>query len=217
MARYTPPTRWTNADEPLTLGFTVESSPIAIFEKRVSDVYVVLRWHYADPVANRLAGTVDNKAGYGSAEAAQNVARQCAGLLAKGVEVTYDPACWTTRSAGLVLRWQQFSDAGYCDRDGGPSGVEADGEPGIASWEVRVAFYRWLEAQVKRRTKRDMRDPRNLVETLRKLGAVPLLSWNERKARYGDDHCGWIATTYEDVLARLPVKPEGERGEALAS
>lgn len=213
MARFTPPTRWSNT-EALTLGFTVTSSPISIFEKRVSDVYVVLRWHYTETVVNRLAGTVDNKAGYGSPEAAQNKARQCVNLLAKGVEVTYDPACWSARNAGLLLRWQQFDAEKYCDRDGGPSGIEADGETGIASWEVRVAFYRWLEAQVTRRTKADMRDPRNLVEALRKMGAIPLLSWDERKVRYGDDHLGWIATTYEDVLARLPVRPESERNAA---
>lgn len=212
MARFTPPIRWSTG-EPLTLGFTVTTTPIAIFDKRVSDVYVVLRWHEAEPVAKRLAGTVDNKAGYGSAEAAQSVARQCAGLLAKGVEVTYDPTHWTPRSAGITLRWQQFNDEGYCTRDNGPSGIEADGENGVASWETRVAFYRWLEANVKRR-KADMRDPRNLVETLRKMGAVPLLPWAERKAHYGDDHCGWIATTYEDVLARLPVRPASERDAA---
>jgi hypothetical protein len=37
------------------------------------------------------------------------------------------------------------------------------------------------------------------------MGAVPLLMWEQRKARYGDDHVGWVATTYEDVLGRLPV------------
>jgi hypothetical protein len=210
MARFTPPLHWSTR-EPLTLGFTLTTSPIAIFEKRVSDVYIVLRWHEAETVASRLAGTVDDKAGYGSPEVAQRVARQCVNLLGKGIEVTYDPTYWAARTAGLVLRWQQFNDEGYCTRDGGPSGVEADGENGIAAWETRVALYRWLEAQVARRTKTDMQDPRNLVEALRKMGAVPLLPWAERKVRYGDDHLGWIATTYEDVLGRLPVEARAEK------
>jgi len=207
MARFKPPTDW-NTNTPLTLGFLLYTTPLSIPSgsglKSVSDVYIVLRWHRAERVADRLDGTVDNKAGYGSPEAAQTVARQCAHLLRQGVDLTYDVCHWGSGSTAVSLRWQQFDGERYCDRDGGPTAVEAEGDEGIASWEGRVAFYRWLEAKTKRGGG-DLRDPRHLVETLRRMGAVPLLTWKQREARYGDDHVGWVATTYEDVLGRLPV------------
>jgi hypothetical protein len=217
MARFKPPTDW-NTNTPLTLGFLLYTTPLSIPSgsglKSVSDVYIVLRWHRAERVADRLAGTVDNKAGYGSPEAAQTVARQCANLLRQGVDVTYDVSHWGTGSTAMTLRWQQFDGERYCDRDGGPTAVESDGDEGIASWEGRVAFYRWLEAQVKRRTEGNLRDPHYLVEALRRMGAVPLLMWEERRRQYGDDHVGWIATTYEDAFSRLPVKPMGAQDAA---
>jgi hypothetical protein len=213
MARFAPPTDW-NSTTPLTLGFMVIVRPLSIPRdtglKSVSDVSVVLRWHRAERVADRLAGTVDNRAGYGSPEVAQRVARECVGLMRQKVEVTYDVAHWTSSGVGLSMRWQQFDDERYCDRDGGPTAVEPDGDEGINGWERRVAFYRWLEAKVKRGGG-DLRDPRHLVETLRRMGAVPLLTWDERRRQYGDDNLGWIATTYEDVLDRLPVEARAEK------
>lgn len=207
MSRFKPPTDW-NTASPLTLGFLVYTRPLTIPRdtglKSVSDVYVVLRWHRTERVADRLAGTIDNRDGYGSPEAAQSVARHCANLLRQGVDTVYEVSHWGSGSTAMTLRWQQYDNERYCDRDGGPTAVESDGDEGIASWEARAVFYRWLEARVKRGGG-DLRDPRHLVETLRRMGAVPLLMWEERRRQYGDDHVGWIATTYEDVLGRLPV------------
>jgi hypothetical protein len=208
MAQKFPARDWDGA--PLVLGFLIHTRPFRVDGKDGMDVSLVLRWHRAEPLAQRLAGTVDNKAGYGSPEAAQRVARQCANLLRQGVETTYDVSSWT--HASVCLRWQQFDDTRYCDRDGGPTAIEADGDESIRGWESRVALYRWLEGQVKRRTKGgSLRDPWHLVEALRRMGAVPLLPWKERTALYGDDHVGWIATTYDDAFSRLPVKPAEAR------
>jgi hypothetical protein len=127
------------------------------------------------------------------------VARSCAALLKAGVTQTYDTMSWSTRTTGVSLSWQQYGSTRYCTYS-----VESLGSrDGIEAWEARVGFVRWLEKVAGG----DMRDPRTLLTALRRKKAVAILPWKERVARYGEGtHSGgWVATSWDDVLASLPV------------
>lgn len=199
MARYAPPaTDWNGT--PYVPTVLVWTTPFSLDGKIFRHVHVDVRWATAEPVAQRLAGTVDNRAGYGTVEGAQRVARTCADLLKAGVNTTYDLASWSARTAGVTLEWQESSCRdGYC----GEPRINASGEENIAAWEVRVGLVRWLERLVGGR----MEDPRDLLLALRQRKAVPLLSWRDRAALYGEFHGGggWVAAEWDTVLASLPV------------
>lgn len=204
MARYTPPTDYdyrTQQSRPMTLTYVVETAPfwISPSDPRREHVHLFIRWALPEDTASVLAGTVDNRDGYGSAQAAQDVGRCAANLLRQGVTTTYNLASWSRDSAGVHLVWQQYDDARYCSSPR----IEACGSDDIDAWETRVKLYRWLE----RLAKGDMRDPRTLINAMHKRGGVALLSWPERTRRYGEHRGsgGWIVEPRADALARLPV------------
>jgi hypothetical protein len=196
MARYAPPTSYCGRDYVLTA--TVHVEPFRIDNRDLKHVVIDVRWATREQVADILAGTVDNRAGYGNVEAAQRVARSCADLLKAGVTQTYDLASWSDRTAGVTLSWQQYDDEQYCSTPR----VLSSGSESIGAWEARVGLVRWLE-----RLAGDMRDPRTLLLALRRKKAVALLPWRERTARYGEGTRGggWVAAGWEEVLASLPV------------
>ena len=198
MARYAPPA--SNYDgTPYLPTVTVHAEPFVIDGRHLQHVVVNVRWATREQVGDILAGTVDNRAGYGTAEAAQRVARDCANLLAHGVTATYNLASWSDATVGVRLAWQQYDDTRYCSA----YRVESSGSDSIGAWEARVGFTRWLEKVAGG----DMRDPRTLLLALRKRKAVALLPWKERTSRYGEAHHGggWVAAGWEEVLASLPV------------
>ena len=202
MARYTPPAA--NYDgNPYVPTVTVHVERFRLDERDLKHVVVNVRWAIREQVADILAGTVDNRAGYGNVEAAQRVARSCADLLKAGVTQTYDLASWSDATSGVTLSWQQYDDARYCS----DFRVESSGSGNIGAWEVRVALVRWLE----RLAGGDMRDPRTLLRSLRKKKAVALLPWKERVRLHGEcSHAGgWVAANWDDVLASLPVTAAG--------
>jgi hypothetical protein len=188
-------------DRPFLLTYTVDTSPFWLDRGRLQHVHVTVRWARRIDVAEVLAGTVDNKAGYGSAEVAQEIARYQAALLRQGITTTYDLASWSRETASVRLSWQQYDDTRYCSRTDVTSG---NGSDDIDAWETRVKLYRWLERLAKGR----MDDPRHLIEALRRKGAVALLPWPERERRYGDHRGpgGWLVQPHEEVLALLPVR-----------
>ena len=198
MARYAPPTRDYSGNS-YGLSVTTHIRPFTLDGRDLQHVVLDIRWATREQVADTLAGTVDNRAGYGDAEAAQRVARSCAALLKAGVTATYDTMSWSTRTTGVSLSWQQYDDSRYCTYS-----VESLGSrDSIDAWEARVGFVRWLERLVGG----DMADPRTLLLALRRKKAVAILPWKERVARYGESsHSGgWVATSWDDVLASLPV------------
>lgn len=198
-----PPTDYdyrTGKSTPKTLTYTVETAPFYLDgSPRREHVHVFIRWALPEDVATILAGTVDNKDGYGSASAAQDVGRCAAGLLRQGVTTTYNLYNWTNESTGLHLQWQQYDDTRYCTE----ARVTGVGDDSIGAWETRVKLYRWLE----KLAKGDLRDPRALLDAMHKRGGVALLSWPERKRRYGEHHGsgGWIVEPHAEALARLPI------------
>ena len=198
-----PPTDYdyrTGKSTPMTLTYSVSTEPFYIGgDPRREHVHVFIRWALPEDVATILAGTVDNKDGYGSASAAQDVGRCAAGLLRQGVTTTYNLYNWSRDSAGLHLQWQQYDDTRYCTEPR----VMACGEDRIEHWETRVKLYRWLE----KLAKGDLRDPRALLDAMHKRGGVALLPWPERKRRYGEHHGsgGWIAQPHTEALACLPI------------
>ena len=197
MARNAPPVR--NYDgKPYLPTVTVHVQPFVIDGRHLQHVIVDVRWATREQVADILAGTVDNRAGYGTEEAAQRVARSCADLLKAGVTTTYELASWSDSTVGASLGWQQYDDTRYCSS----YRVESSGSESIGAWEARVGLVRWLE-----RLAGDMRDPRTLLLALKKRKAVALLPWKARVRLYGDaNHAGgWVATDWDDVLASLPV------------
>lgn len=199
MARYAPPAADYNG-KPFLPTVLVWTTPFYLDGQTLQHVTVDLRWATAESVAERLAGTVDNRAGYGTVEGAQRVARDCANLLRDGVTTTYDLASWSARTAGVTLEWQQSSRRDhYC----GDPRITSSGEEGIAAWEVRVGLVRWLEKLAGGR----MDDPRDLLLALRKRKAVALLSWKERVAKHGECYGGggWVAADWDTVLEALPV------------
>jgi hypothetical protein len=199
LARYAPPAAdySGNAYVPTVLVWT---TPFTFDGQTLQQVMVDLRWATAESVASRLAGTVDNRAGYQTVEAAQRVARTCADLLKAGVTTTYDLASWSDRTAGVTLEWQQSSRRDhYC----GDPRITASGDEGIAAWEARVGLVRWLERLAGGR----LNDPRDLLLALKKRKGVPLLAWKARVAKYGECYGGggWVASDWDTVLASLPV------------
>lgn len=206
-----PPTDYdyrTGETRPLTLTYVVESTPFYLDNVRREHVHVFVRWALPEDVATVLAGTVDNRDGYGSASAAQAVGRSAADLLRQGVKTTYRLAGWSRESAGLHLQWQQYDAEKYCAE---PRFV-ALGDDRIGEWETRVKFYRWLE----KLAKGDFTDPRVLLDAMHKRGGVALLSWPERTRRYGDYHGsgGWIAQPHTEALACLPIPARVRSTEA---
>jgi len=206
MTRYAPPARSYHGTTyvPAVL-MTVE--PFGLDGKRLHHVRLTVRWATAESVAKTLAGTVGNKAGYGSAEAAQRIARCCATLIENGVDTTYDTMSWASSTAGIALEWQESSSRDhYC---GKPS-IHADGSSdSINEWEARVGLYRWLEKLAGGR----MDDPRDLLLALQKRKAIPLLSWRERERRYGEytGGGGWVAGSWQEMLDLLPVAAREDR------
>ena len=198
MPRYAPPADYDGV--PYVPTALVWTTPFSIDGQTLQSVHVDVRWASREDVVKRLAGTVDNRDGYGNVEAAQRVARTCADLLAQGVTVTYDMAMWSTSTVGVGLEWQQSSSrTHYCGR---PS-VTASGDDHIEAWEQRVNLVRWLEKQAGGK----LDDPRDLLLAIRKRKGVALLSWRERVARYGECYGsgGWVAADWDAVLASLPV------------
>jgi hypothetical protein len=197
MPRYAPPTSYCGRDYVLTA--TVHVEPFRIDNRDLKHVHVDVRWAEREEVAKTLAGTVDNRDGYGNVEAAQRVARDCANLLAQGVTATYDLATWSDRTAGVTLSWQQYDDERYCT----DARVLSSGRDNIGAWEVRIGLVRWLEKLAGGR----LDDPRTLLTTLRRKKAVALLPWRERTSRYGEGTRGggWVAADWDTVLASLPV------------
>ena len=201
-ARYTPPTDYdycTGAERPFVLTYTVEAVPFYLDSGRREHVHVFVRWARREDLATVLAGTIDNKDGYGSEESAQAVGRCAADLLRQGIAHTYDLASWSDERAGVHFQWQQYDAERYCSSPR----ITAAGNDSIAAWETRVKFCRWLE----RLAKGDLTDPRTLLDALHRKGAVALLSWPERTRRYGEHRGpgGWIVEPHADALARLPV------------
>jgi hypothetical protein len=198
MPRYAPPADYDGV--PYVPTALVWTTPFSFDGQTLKTVHVDVRWASREDVVKRLAGTVDNRDGYGNVEAAQRVARTCADLLAQGVTVTYDMAMWSANTVGVALEWQQSSSrTHYCGR---PS-VTASGDDHIEAWEQRVGLVRWLEKQAGGK----LDDPRNLLLAIRRRKGVALLSWRERVARYGECYGsgGWVATDWDTVLASLPV------------
>lgn len=79
--------------------------------------HVVIREMYREDTEKHLEGTVDNKAGYGTPEAAVLMGRRYQAMLDAGHPVHFD--C-TTSGLNIHLRWQHFEkDADgtqqYCD------------------------------------------------------------------------------------------------------
>lgn len=201
-ARYTPPTDHdyrTGAERPFVLTYTVETAPFYLDGGRREHVHVFVRWARREDLATVLAGTIDNKDGYGSEESAQAVGRCAAALLRQGLTHTYDLASWSDDRAGVHLQWQQYDAERYCSSPR----IAAAGDDSIGAWETRVRLVRWLE----RLAKDNLSDPRNLLTALHKRGGVALLSWPERSRRYGDHRGpgGWIEEPHAEALARLPV------------
>jgi hypothetical protein len=137
VARYTPPAADYNGT-PYVPTVLVWTTPFYFDGQTLQHVTVDVRWATAEPVAQRLAGTVDNRDGYQTVEAAQRVARTCADLLRDGVTTTYDLASWSDRTAGVTLEWQQSSRRDhYC----GDPRVTASGDEGIAAWATKVPLF----------------------------------------------------------------------------
>jgi hypothetical protein len=198
MARYATPTA--NYDgTPYLPTVTVHVERFHLDGRDLKHVVVDVRWATREQVADILAGTVDNRAGYGTVEAAQTVARSCADLLKSGVTATYNLASWSDSTSGVTLSWQQYDDTRYCS----DFRVESSGSGSIGAWEVRVGLVRWLEKVAGG----DMRDPRTLLTALRRKKAVALLPWKDRLRLHGDalHGGGWVAADWDDVLASLPV------------
>jgi hypothetical protein len=199
MARYAPPAADYNGT-PYVPTVLVWTTPFYFDGQTLQHVTVDVRWATAEPVAQRLAGTVDNRDGYQTVEAAQRVARTCADLLKAGVTTTYDLASWSDRTAGVTLEWQQSSSrTHYCVAPR----VTASGDENVAAWEVRVGLVRWLEKLAGGR----LDDPRDLLLALKKRKGIALLSWKARVAKYGESYGGggWVAADWDTVLAALPV------------
>lgn len=197
MPRYAPPADYDGV--PYVLTATVHVEPFRIDNRDLKHVHVDVRWASREEVAKTLAGTVDNRDGYGNVEAAQRVARDCANLLAQGVTATYDLATWRDRTVGVTLSWQQYDDERYCSAPR----VLSSGQDDISAWEVRVGLVRWLEKLAGDR----LRDPRALLLAVKRKKGVALLPWRERKSRYGEGTRGggWVAADWDTVLASLPV------------
>lgn len=190
----------TGESTPMTLTYTVETAPFYIDgSPRREHVHLFIRWASPEDVATVLAGTVDNRDGYGSASAAQDVGRCAADLLRQGVKTTYNLHNWSSESAGLHLQWQQYDETRYCT----DPRITSVGDDRISEWETRVKFYRWLE----KLAKGNLTDPRVLLDAMHKRGGVALLPWPERTRRYGEHRGsgGWIVEPHAEALARLPI------------
>jgi hypothetical protein len=78
--------------------------------------HVVVRRMYQEDVAVHLAGTVDNKAGYGTLEAAKQQARRFQSMLDASHTTYFDP---TLSGLQVHLRWQHYHGSDgtldYCE------------------------------------------------------------------------------------------------------
>lgn len=77
--------------------------------------HVVVRLMYVEDTAERLEGTVDNKDGYGSPEAAARMGETLQAMLDAGHKVHFEP---TIRGLHVHVRWQHYYGGGeldYCE------------------------------------------------------------------------------------------------------
>jgi hypothetical protein len=106
---------------------------------------VSIRSCYVNSVAEQLEGCVDNKAGFGSIEIANEVGERFRKMQEAGYESTYDAA---TGGLQLTIRWQHYKGASdgpdYCEP------AFKDFGDGISGIEKSLAFLRKLGGAVEK-------------------------------------------------------------------
>ena len=74
---------------------------------------VTVRRMREEKVAELLEGAIDNKAGYGTADAARGQEARYRALQERGVESIYDSLC--VSGLHLSIEWQHYEADGFCD------------------------------------------------------------------------------------------------------
>jgi len=166
-------------------------------------VYFHIRHVHTSSMAEILAGTVDNRAGYGSVEAAHRVGVTAAAAVRAGITEAYDTA-WG--GPDLTLKWQQYNEISYCTT----ARIEFGGDGDYGAAEAGLEFLRWLGRKAHKPAFADGRDaryamraalhsPTAVATALDRAGAVRLMRHAARRDLIGDGGCFWIADTQPRV------------------
>lgn len=188
---------------PIVLTLTAWSDTSSYSSGSYEHAYVCVSVAERESVAETLAGTVGNAAGYGTDEAAARVGADCARLIRAGIVDVYN----TGGRESVTMRWQRYDATSYC---GSPRLQSVDGH--ARDIERTLDLYRHVE-RLAAKAGGGMGDPRDVIAALVKAKAVPLLEWRERKARHGE-YCGsggWVAATPADLYGCLPVPARDTR------
>lgn len=130
-----------------------------------------------ESLADLLADCVDNAAGYGSLEAAEQLAREFATLIREGYSVVYDLTSYTFEraTAPISLSWQEYDSHSYCGR-----ASTQLGEREIPEFERQIALLKRLE---KKTDNRGNENATKFFAALRAVGALRVKS-SEGYARH---------------------------------
>jgi hypothetical protein len=150
-------------------GYTIDSISIALYrEERLGRV---------------LAGTINNRDGYGSDEAARAIGAACSNAIEAGYDIGYYRLHAYTEQLSVRLEWQQYDAARYCSTVRAPHvGSE------LEDMFVGMNLLRWLGNKVDkdaRNTSHALENPSRVVAALDKF-AVQLAPVSANKRVLGD-------------------------------
>jgi hypothetical protein len=154
-----------------------------------------------------LAGCIGNKAGYGTDEAAYDIAVATSHAIEKGYEKAFYHAR-TYEEVRVHLTYQQYDGARYCEVR--PTHVGGT----LEDMGVGMAFLRILAGRIDKNASmtRALANPTRVVAMLERLGAVRLATTDERQRVLGHKHRVYDLASQEPALTLLT----DAQGEAAA-
>ncbi len=152
------------------------------FFRRVGHRYgqLYLRFFYAEERSMQLqaAGTIGNRAGYGTDEMAKKMGRWYLGLLEQGHQIELQSLRYDAPAPAITIRWQEYDPddpshcPSYCDPD-----VEQIGDGQFTAIQNGAKFLRKVGRRIAKRNDRDdlgnwvLKDPTQVIDALKSMGA----------------------------------------------
>lgn len=156
----------------------------------------------AESLGSVLAGCIDNKAGYGTSEAAYEIALATSHAIEQGYEKAYYHAR-TYEEVRVHLTYQQYDGVRYCEVR--PTHVGGT----LEDMTVGMAFLRILAGRIDKHASmtRALSNPTRVVAMLERLGAVRLATTDERMRVLGHKHRVYDLAAREPAVTLLTSTP----------
>ena len=157
------------------VGYTINRENVGGYT--IDSIYIAQ--YREERLARVLAGTVDNRDGYGSHEAAKGIALACSNAVNAGYDKVYYREHFVGNNLAVRLEWQQYGADRYCST---PRAAHVGND--LEDMYIGMSFLRWLGNKVDkdaRSTSHALANPTRVVAALDKFALrLAPISVNQR-------------------------------------